>query len=96
LTEEEKERAEHYRYLLNNIPDKEDEEEKKEENMLPKGISEGDKKYLTEYVRKDLDLFYVNKVIKEIMKSIAMYEERDVLMEDYKKLAAYVVRKMEK
>jgi hypothetical protein len=46
-------------------------------------------------VKKDLDLFYVNKIVNEILKSIGRFEGREVLLEDYGKLVAYVVKKME-
>lgn len=58
-------------------------------------IPENDRKYLTQYVKKDLDLFYVNKIVREILKSMGRFEGRDVLIEDYGKLVAYVVKKME-
>ena len=59
-------------------------------------IPENDRKYLTQYVKKDLDLFYVNKIVREMLKSLGRFEGRDVLLEDYGKLVAYVVKRMEK
>ena len=58
-------------------------------------IPENERRYLTEYVKKDLDLFYVNKIVGEMLKSVRRYDGREAILEDYGKLVAYVVKKME-
>ena len=68
-----------------------DEELQKNTKLFP----ENDRRYLTEYVKKDLDLFYVNKIVNEMLKSIRRYDGRDAIFEDYGKLVAFVVKRME-
>jgi uncharacterized membrane-anchored protein YjiN (DUF445 family) len=68
-----------------------EEELRKSTKLIP----ENERRYLTEYVKKDLDLFYVNKIVGEMLKSIRRYEGRDAILEDYGKLVAFVVKKME-
>ena len=76
--------------------DRQEKDDKMKDFIEQQEEEKRNKKYLTEYVRKDLDLFYINKVIKGMMKNIGLYDEREVLREDYRKLVVYVVRKMEK
>ena len=68
-----------------------EEELQKNTKLFP----ENDRRYLTEYVKKDLDLFYVNKIVNEMLKSIRRYDGRDAIFEDYGKLVAFVVKRME-
>jgi hypothetical protein len=101
LTDEERERARAYKDLIssqietNQRRDKEKLMEEEIENNS-KLIPDNDRKYLTQYVKKDLDLFYVNKIVREILKSLSRFEGRDVLLEDYGKLVAFVVKRLEK
>jgi hypothetical protein len=101
LTDSEVERARAYKKLISVQTDTYKRVEKEElmedeiENNS-KLIPENDRKYLTEWVKKDLDLFYVNKIVKEMLRSMARFEGRDILIEDYGKLVAFVVKQMEK
>ena len=97
LTESELLRAENYKALMKyETYSRKDKDNKMEDFLKIQEEERKNKKFLTEYVRKDLDLFYVNKVIRGMMKNIGLYDEREVLREDYRKLVVYVVRKMEK
>lgn len=101
LTDSEIERARAYKHLITVQTDthkRVEKEERMEEEIKNNSrlIPENDRKYLTQYVKKDLDLFYVNKIVREMLKSLGRFEGRDVLLEDYGKLVAYVVKRMEK
>lgn len=95
LTESELVRAEEYKNLLKN----ETEERRKKELRMREELERErslDRGVLNEYIKKDLDLFYVSKIMKGLIKNINQYDEIEVLKEDYSKLVAYVVRKVEK
>lgn len=95
LTKSELQRAEEYKNLLRNDTEA---RRKKEERMQEELERERslDRGVLNEYIKKDLDLFYVSKIIRGLIKNINQYDEVEVLKEDYSKLVAYVVRKVEK
>ena len=51
---------------------------------------------VSDYIKKELELKYVNKVLSEIVENIEKYSDKDALKEDYKKLVSFVVKYLEK
>lgn len=49
----------------------------------------------TNFIKKDLDLIYVNKLIREMKQTSENYADRAELLEDYKKLTMYCVKNLE-
>jgi signal recognition particle GTPase len=58
------------------------EEDEKEEN----------KRILSKYIKKDLDLFYIHKIIDELHAQAQNNEEYYFMQSEYKKLAGYMVK----
>lgn len=100
LSDSELERANAYKRLISAQTETQKRREKdgmmeEELQRSTKLIPENERRYLTEYVKKDLDLFYVNKIVGEMLKSVRRYEGREAILEDYGKLVAFVVKKLE-
>lgn len=49
----------------------------------------------TEFIKKNLDLNYVNKIINELKQNSHNYAEREELFDEYKKLTMYCIRNLE-
>ena len=49
----------------------------------------------TNFVKKDLDLTYVNKILNELKHNTKNYAERPEIFEEYKKLTMYCIRNLE-
>ena len=95
----ERERAARFKEVIKRDPivkQKKEEESRKESERGLKETSEKTRvDRLTEFIKKNLDLTYVNKIINELKSNSGNYADKDELMEDYKKLTLYVVRNME-
>lgn len=96
LTKSELQRAEEYKYLLKSETEERRRKEERMKEEMEKQEKSLDRGILNEYIKKDLDLFYVNKIIKGLLKNFDQYDEIEPLKEDYSKLVAYIVRKVEK
>lgn len=47
------------------------------------------------FVKKDLDLTYINKILNELKNNTNNYAEREELFDEYKKLTMYCIRNLE-
>jgi hypothetical protein len=69
------------------------------EKSAKEGISKGKdgkpKDEFTAFIKKNLDLTYVNKIINELKQNSQNYAEREELFDEYKKLTMYCVRNLE-
>ncbi len=98
--EREKKRAELFRQTIEKDPIM---RKKQQESLssIPKAEEPSSKNQkvnsesFTNFIKKDLDLIYVNKLIKEMKQNSENYTDRAELLEDYKKLTMYCVKNLE-
>lgn len=99
--EKEKERAERFRKTIENDPIF---NKKKIQSIssIPvlNDVNEKDKtkvnsESFTNFIKKDLDLIYVNKLTREMKDNSLNYADRPELLEEYKKLTLYCVKHLE-
>jgi hypothetical protein len=92
-------RAARFKEVIKREPIVKQKKEEASRKEAEKGLKETSEKTrverLTEFIKKNLDLTYVNKIVNELKGNAGNYADRDELMEDYKKLTLYVVRNME-
>lgn len=94
LDDEERERAERFRNIFEE--DRETNKQMFKNNKMSELKGEEREAKISDYIKKDLDLKYVNKVLEEILEGAKKYSELDILKEDYRKLVGFVVKQLEK